>query len=133
MNLLQMPLKLFGLGDKFKIETIIKDILMGGKSPGGAGGPADGAAAAPGGIGLSLDELKDLFQNKGLGEVFASWVGKGKNAPVTGDQIKGLFSGDELKALAAKSGLPVDALCQKLAKYLPGVVDKLTPGGALPA
>lgn len=133
MNLLQMILKLFGLGDKFKIETIIKDILLGGKSAGGAGGPAADGPAPAGGIGLSLDKLKDLFQQKGLGDLFKSWVGTGKNEPVTGEQVKGLFSADELSKLSAQTGIPIDKLCDKLAKYLPGVVDKLTPGGKLPA
>lgn len=133
MNLLQMILKLFGLGDKFKIETIIKDILLGNKSAGGAGGPADDGVPAGGGIGLGLDKLKDLFQQKGLGDLFKSWVGTGKNQPVTGEQVKGLFSGDELAKLSTQTGLPIDKLCAKLAKYLPGVIDKLTPGGKLPA
>ena len=129
MGILQLLLKLFGLGDKFKIENIIKSVILGGGKKDGAA--ASGAGSGPS-IGLGLDKLKDMFKSKGMGDILASWIGKGKNQPVTGSQIKGLFSQDELSKLSAESKMPVDKLCEKLAKYLPGVVDKLTPDGKVP-
>lgn len=34
-----------------------------------------------------LDKLIGQFASKGLGDVIGSWVGTGKNLPVSGDQL----------------------------------------------
>lgn len=89
--------------------------------------PADGSAGPN-----PLEVLMNQFKDKGLGNIFASWVGTGKNEPVTPDQIKDGVGDEQMQAMAQKAGLPVDTLADKLAKYLPGLIDKMTPGGKLP-
>lgn len=118
--LVQFIMKLLGLGDQSTIEKLIKSVLFGGKS-------ADGSAGSN-----PLEDLMAQFKDKGLGDIFSSWVGTGKNAPISPDQVKEGVGEDRMTELARKAGLPVDDLAGKLAKYLPGLIDKMTPGGKLP-
>ena len=116
--LLQLILGLFGLGDKSKITALVLGYLLGG------GKGAAGAGA--------LSVLVEAFKNKGLGNLVESWVGSGANQPATPNQIKDGIGHDKLSELAKQAGIPVDTLAEKLAKYLPAIIDKLTPAGKLP-
>jgi len=80
-----------------------------------------------------LQGLVQSFENKGLGGVAASWVGTGPNAPVTSDQIHQVLGSDQVKALAAKARISPDMAGSAIAQLLPGIVDKLTPNGQVPA
>ncbi len=127
--LIEFVLKLFGLGDKSMVEKLVRSVLLGGGRS-VAATAADGDPAAAGGNPLEM--LMKQFKDKGLGTIFQSWVGGGENQAVTPDQVKHGMGADKMAELATKSGLPVDVLAGKLAKYLPGLVDKMTPGGKLP-
>ncbi len=72
------------------------------------------------------------FETKGLGETVKSWVSTGPNQPISPDQVHSVLGSDLLNQLAAKSGLSIDELKQKLAHVLPTAIDKLTPGGVIP-
>jgi uncharacterized protein YidB (DUF937 family) len=72
------------------------------------------------------------FESKGLGETVKSWVSTGPNQSISPDQVHSVLGADLLQQLAAKSGLSIDDLKQKLAHVLPQAVDKLTPGGTIP-
>jgi uncharacterized protein YidB (DUF937 family) len=72
------------------------------------------------------------FETKGLGETVKSWVSTGPNQPISPDQVHSVLGSDLLQQLAAKSGLSIDDLKQKLAHVLPTAIDKLTPGGTIP-
>jgi uncharacterized protein YidB (DUF937 family) len=61
-----------------------------------------------------------------------SWVGTGANLPISPEQVRQALGSDLIQQLAAKSGLSVPELTQKLAQMLPQAVDKLTPGGVIP-
>jgi uncharacterized protein YidB (DUF937 family) len=52
--------------------------------------------------------------------------------PITADQIHQALGADTLKQLAAKAGISIDEISQKLAHVLPQAVDKLTPAGVVP-
>ncbi len=82
----------------------------------------------PGGIAGLLQK----FQQGGLGDVAASWVGTGQNLPISADQLQGVLGGDMLGQLAGKLGVAPATASSQLADVLPGLVDKLTPGGQLP-
>lgn len=49
-----------------------------------------------------LGGLVQAFQKNGLGEIVNSWVGTGKNLPISADQIQQGLGGDLLKQLAAR-------------------------------
>jgi uncharacterized protein YidB (DUF937 family) len=80
-----------------------------------------------------LAGLVQTFQKNGLGEIVNSWVGTGKNLPVTPQQIQQGLGGDLLKQLATKAGISTEAAGTQLAGLLPDLVDKLTPTGKIEA
>lgn len=76
--------------------------------------------------------LLKLFEQKGLGSIVQSWLGTGANLPIKPEQIQQVLGSPLVQQIAQKAGMqPQDAL-GGLAKLLPQVVDKLSPGGALP-
>jgi uncharacterized protein YidB (DUF937 family) len=80
-----------------------------------------------------LQGLIKTFQDKGLGNEVASWVGTGQNMPITPDQILQVIGDDRLQSIAQKFGLSPQTLSSGLAEMLPHVIDKLSPNGQLPA
>ena len=80
-----------------------------------------------------LQGLVQSFHDKGLGGLVSSWVGSGQNMPITADQIHQVLGSDQVKALAAKAGISPDQAGSAIAQLLPGIVDKLTPNGEIPA
>jgi uncharacterized protein YidB (DUF937 family) len=78
-----------------------------------------------------LGNLTKTFQEKGLGDVVNSWIGKGENLPVSPNQVGSTFGLENLEALAKKLGLPVEQVTAMLSKVLPQVVNKLTPNGLI--
>ena len=79
-----------------------------------------------------LKSIVDKFNSAGLKEIVSSWVGKGKNLPISVDQIKSALGSQQLASLAQKIGLPTDKVAELLSRHLPGAVDKLTPDGRIP-
>ena len=80
-----------------------------------------------------LGGLMDKFQQAGLGDVMASWVGTGANHPVSGDQLTQVLGGDTMANLARQMGLNSSEMAAQLSHVLPGVIDKLTPHGQAPS
>lgn len=80
-----------------------------------------------------LAGLVQTFQKNGLGDIVNSWVGTGKNLPVTPQQIQQGLGGDLLSQLATKAGISTEAAGAQLAGLLPDLVDKLTPTGKIEA
>jgi uncharacterized protein YidB (DUF937 family) len=73
------------------------------------------------------------LEKQGLGETARSWVSSGANQPITADQIHQVFGSGVIGQLAAKAGMNPQDLAAKLSQVLPVAVDKLTPGGTIPA
>jgi uncharacterized protein YidB (DUF937 family) len=101
-------------------------------------------AAGPGGLIVSqiigmiqsrpggLAGLLQAFQQGGLGHVFQSWVGTGRNLPVSADQLHGTVGSDWISRITQATGLPQNQVEQHLSALLPQIVDHLTPNGQLP-
>jgi uncharacterized protein YidB (DUF937 family) len=83
------------------------------------------------GQGGGLQAIVKAFGDKGLGDVVGSWVGTGANLPVSAQQVQSAM-GPQLQQLASQHGLDVNAIAQQLSQHLPGIMDKLTPGGQIP-
>jgi uncharacterized protein YidB (DUF937 family) len=79
-----------------------------------------------------LQGVVSEFERNGFGPTVQSWVGTGPNQAIAPDGINRVLGNDLLQQLAAKTGLSVQDLTQKLAQILPDAVDKLTPDGVLP-
>ena len=111
---------------------------MSGGGQGGAGGGdmlmrvLGGLLNQSGGAG-GLAGLVRQLQQGGLGDAVQSWVGHGQNLPVSPEQLHAALGGDQVSAMAQEAGVPQDDLMAQLSQMLPGVVDKLTPNGELPA
>ncbi len=116
--MLEKLLGLFGMGGSPVTRLVMGYLLGGGK----------GAALA-----AALPALLERFKSAGLGHLVESWVGSGANAAATPEQIKQGLGSEKLSELAKQAGIPVDQLAEKLAKYLPQIIDKLTPGGKMPS
>ena len=80
------------------------DNLAGGLMGGGGDSPVSAVLEMvqkyPGGIA----GLVSAFQDKGLGEVAASWVGTGANLPVSASQIQSVLGDGPLADIASKLG-----------------------------
>jgi uncharacterized protein YidB (DUF937 family) len=98
---------------------------------GGLGGLLAGGAAGTvlsGGLG----DLLKQFQQQGLGDQADSWVSSGPNKQVSPGDLGSALGADQIEALTSQSGLSRDELLQGLSRFLPDVVNQLTPDGRLP-
>ena len=85
-----------------------------------------------GGQGGGLGALLQAFQGKGMEDLLSSWIGTGKNLPVSADQLKSGLGPDLLSQLASRAGVAPDDAASGLSELLPGLIDQLTPGGKVP-
>ena len=102
------------------------DVLKGGLGGLLAGGAA--GSVLSGGLG----DLLNQFQQKGHGDTASSWVGNGPNKQIAPGDLANALGADQIESLSAQSGLSRDELLSGLSKYLPDVVNHLTPDGRLP-
>lgn len=111
--------------------------VAGGLSSAGGGKQAGLLAAAMELIGNSqaggLQGLVSAFQQKGLGDLVASWVGTGQNLPLAPQQLESVVGRERIESIAQKAGLSPKEASAGLADLLPQAIDKLTPAGNLPA
>ncbi|MDO8266737.1 MAG: YidB family protein [Moraxellaceae bacterium] len=103
--------------------------MLGGAQAGGSGGDIMAVAQQLLGQAGGLEGLLKKFQENGLGEVAASWVGKGQNLPISAEQIQKVLGNEQMAAIASKLGVDPQQASTQLAQMLPGLVDKLTPDG----
>lgn len=86
-----------------------------------------------GGSAQKLPEVVKQFEEKGMRDQVDSWVRTGPNKPVDRRQIEDAFGQRELDQYARSKGIDRDQLAEVLAKYIPRIIDELTPSGQLPA
>src|SRR6188472_2329613 len=117
----------------------IKGLLGGSK--GGASGSSDlmgavtGLFSGSGDIGSKLGGLSGILQKftyNGMGDKVQSWLGKGENASLTGDEVEKALGSDTIQEMATKTGGSTGEVKSGLAGMIPGLVDKLTPDGNIP-
>jgi uncharacterized protein YidB (DUF937 family) len=123
-----------GYQNRDKIGEFVKNLT---KSDGPGGGLIDSVKKQLGAEGTNvsggLGELVDQFKKAGQGATADSWVAKGPNTPITGNQLETALGPDMIDALAKQTGLTREELLSRLSKVLPEAVDKMTPEGRLPA
>jgi uncharacterized protein YidB (DUF937 family) len=98
-----------------------------------------GGSSAPKGEFLSallneaggLSGLMGKFEQAGLTDTFFSWVGTGENKPIRPDPLQHILGSDAVAGLATKIGLDAKTVLPLLSQFLPQIIDKLTPNGAL--
>lgn len=78
---------------------------------------------------MGLPRLIESFKKVGLEEAVLSWIGKGKNMPISRDQVQSALGPKVISELAKKVGIDATSAAAALSKLLPKVVDGLTPDG----
>ena len=125
------------------------DQILGAVLAAGTGGqaPQPGQASQPtGGLAGTLPQmlmaaiaheggisgLMQKFQSAGMGDVMSSWVGTGPNKPMPPAALQQVLDPATMKAIAEKTGLPIEQLMAEASQHLPHMVDGLTPNGQIP-
>ncbi|MFM7244322.1 MAG: YidB family protein [Planctomycetaceae bacterium] len=80
-----------------------------------------------GGSAQKLPDVVKQFEEKGMRDQVDSWVRTGPNKPVDRRQIEDAFGQRELDQIARTKGIDRDQLAEVLAKYIPRIIDELTP------
>ena len=106
----------------------LMDGLLGGIIGAGMVSAVNGILEKHGGLQGVVNE----FEKNGLGPTISSWVGTGPNQAISPADLHRALGPDLLQELAAKTGMSVQELSEKLAQVLPQAVDKMTPGGTIP-
>ena len=86
-----------------------------------------------GGSAQKLPEVVKQFEEKGLRDEVDSWVRTGPNKPVDRRQIEDVFGSRELDEIAGKRNIDRDQLAEVLSRYIPKIIDELTPTGQMQA
>ena len=80
-----------------------------------------------------LSGILGKLQQGGLGDAAASWVGTGANQSVSPDALGGALGPDLMGMIAKQLGGNQQEAAGTMADLLPGLIDKLTPQGQVPA
>jgi uncharacterized protein YidB (DUF937 family) len=86
-----------------------------------------------GGEAQKLPEVVKQFEEKGLRDEVDSWVRTGPNKPVDRRQIEDVFGQRELEEIARQRNIDRDRLTEVLSRYIPKIIDELTPSGQMQA
>jgi uncharacterized protein YidB (DUF937 family) len=79
-----------------------------------------------------IEGIMGKLQESGLGDTLSSWIGSGENQAVSPDQIKDALGTQGLDQVAAKTGLDVDDLANRISTKMPDAINSLTPEGKVP-
>lgn len=78
-----------------------------------------------------LQGLVNQLQSGGLDAQVKSWLSNNANLPVDAEQLRSALGNQQVRDLAERFGLPVDATLDLLAKHLPAAIDQASPNGTL--
>ena len=78
-----------------------------------------------------LPGILQTLKNGGLTEQVDSWVGTGANLSVSAQQIGTALGDSVLTGIATKLDISKEELAAKIAKYIPEVVNQVTPNGVV--
>jgi uncharacterized protein YidB (DUF937 family) len=90
------------------------------------GGLLSGSDGKPG-----LGGIISAMQDKGLGSVAESWLGDGKNADISTDEVREVVGRDKIAAMASELNTDESSLLDGLKDAIPQIVDKSSSGGSL--
>lgn len=80
-----------------------------------------------------LEGILEKFKAAGFSAEAASWVSKGENLPISAEKITQVLGAGTLASIATKLGTNPSDISNKVAEYLPQVIDKMTPNGEVDA
>lgn len=114
---------------------LVGKMLSGGSSPQQEEQPQgpSGDAASDGGLLGGLGGLLEKLKEAGHGQTADSWVGNGQNQSIDANDLGRALGPQIIREIAQRTGMDEQELLKQLSAALPGVVDKLTPNGQVPA
>lgn len=74
----------------------------------------------------------DRFKQAGMGSFVSSWLG-GESKNISPEQLESVVGRNSISNIASRAGLSLSTAAAALAFMLPKVIQKLTPGGSIPA
>lgn len=83
----------------------------------------------PGGLGSFLDR----FRKMGLGDSVSSWLSSTTPKPISGSTLETAVGHEWIDKIASKTGLTYATASSALGFLIPNVVQRLSPGGVVPA
>ncbi len=116
------------------LKGMAEDAMGAGKDAGTTAGEAQEQSVIAKLLGAGGGQLGSILEKLnigGLGDIAKSWISKGENKPVSADQVKTALP-EQVGAVASQLGISKDEAAGKIAKYLPTIIDKLTPDGLVP-
>jgi uncharacterized protein YidB (DUF937 family) len=109
------------------------DTILGGQNRAGGANPLLGVLAGLLAQSGGLPGLLNKFTQAGHDQQVRSWVSTGENQPIAPEEVRNVIGHDQVNSIASQLGVDPAQASQLLAKFLPTVVDKLTPGGTVDA
>jgi uncharacterized protein YidB (DUF937 family) len=110
-------------------DSVLGAVTGQAQQQGGLARVLGGLLAEQGGLG----GLVEKFKQGGMADQVNSWIGNGQNLPATAEQISQILGSDTVRNIARQLGIDPDQAAQQLSAMLPGLIDKLTPHGEVPA
>lgn len=80
---------------------------------------------------LNFGDLLSRMQQSGLGDIAASWLGNGSNAPISPEAVTDLIGNGKITDFASRFGLSAESAKNAIASALPEMVDQASPNGSL--
>jgi uncharacterized protein YidB (DUF937 family) len=78
-----------------------------------------------------LQTILAKLQEAGFAAQVSSWLDKNKdNLPITPEQLRAALGDQHVQRIAKSFGIPIDAVLDALAKYLPQAVNAAGPAAA---
>lgn len=79
-----------------------------------------------------LEGVLGKFREGGLGQQADSWVGTGQNMGISADQLQQIFGSSAMGDIASRLGMPREQAGSTMAQVLPELINGLTPQGRVP-
>ena len=79
-----------------------------------------------------LEGVLGKFRQGGLGQQADSWVGTGENMGISADQLQQIFGSSAIGDVASRLGVPQEQAGSTMAQLLPELINGLTPQGHVP-
>jgi uncharacterized protein YidB (DUF937 family) len=79
-----------------------------------------------------LQGTTSKLSQSGMGQQVQSWIGQGKNEPVSGRQVQDALDSGSINQLAQQTGQTPEQASDQIAKVLPDMVNQATPQAQMP-
>jgi uncharacterized protein YidB (DUF937 family) len=79
-----------------------------------------------------LDGVLNKFHQGGMAEQADSWVSTGQNMGISADQLQQIFGSSSIGNIASKLGMSEDQAGTAMSQVLPELINHLTPQGQVP-